>query len=143
MDRFGVTSALVTYPSVNPRGALFDPARWALVYRDREALIFARRGPERARTIAAHELPLTFRFDAATGLVAQALAAPPAGAAANACEWSLRLGDFWLETGAGRARAGGLSGGRAVPGSASPAGAGVAGSGNRRPGGARCACSPG
>jgi tetratricopeptide (TPR) repeat protein len=85
---------------VNPRGALFDPARWALVYRDREALIFARRGPERARTIAAHELPLTFRFDAATGLVAETLAAPPAGAAANACEWSLRLGDFWLETGA-------------------------------------------
>jgi hypothetical protein len=106
MDRFGVTSALVTYPSVNPRGALFDPARWALVYRDREALIFARRGPERARSIAAHELPLTFRFDAATGLVAEALAAPPPGAAANACAWSLRLGDFWLEGGAaGRARA--------------------------------------
>ncbi len=100
MDRFGVTSALITYPSVNPRGALFDPARWALVYRDREALIFARRGPERARAIAAHELPLTFRFDDATGLVAQALDAPPPGAAANACEWSLRLGDFWLESSA-------------------------------------------
>jgi tetratricopeptide (TPR) repeat protein len=106
MDRFGVTSALITYPSVNPRGALFDPARWALVYRDREALIFARRGPKRARVIAAHELPLTFRFDAATGLVADPLAAPPAGAAASACEWSLRLGDFWLETSAaGRAKA--------------------------------------
>ena len=97
MDRFGVTSALITYPSVNPRGALFDPARWALVYRDRDALLFARRGPERARTIAAHELPLTFRFDAATGLGARALDAPPAGVAANACEWSLRLGDFWME----------------------------------------------
>ena len=111
MDRFGVTSALITYPSVNPRGALFHPARWALVYRDAEALIFARRGPERARVMAAHELPLTFRFDAAAGLVAEALEARPSGAAASACEWSLRLGDFWLETRRGRARAGGLSGG--------------------------------
>ena len=106
MDRFGVTSALVTYPSVNPRGALFDPARWALVYRDPEALIFARRGPKHARAVAAHELPLTFRFDPSTGLVAEALAARPPDAAVTECEWSLRLGDFWLETGAtARARA--------------------------------------
>jgi tetratricopeptide (TPR) repeat protein len=100
LDRFGVTSALITYPSLNPRGALFDPARWALVFRDGEAMVFARRGPERARTIAAHEIPLTFRFDAANGLVAEALDAPPAGVASDLCAWSEHLGDFWLEKGA-------------------------------------------
>jgi hypothetical protein len=100
MDRFGVTSALVTYPSVNPRGALFDPERWALVYRDTDALIFARRGPERAKTIAAREIPLTFSFDAASGLRADALATPPAGSTSDACEWSERVGDYWLESGA-------------------------------------------
>jgi len=106
MDRFGVTSALITYPSLNPRGALFDPARWALVFRDGEAMVFARRGPERARTIAAHEIPLTFRFDAVNGLVAEALEAPPAGVSSDACAWREHLGDFWLEKGAAaRARA--------------------------------------
>src|SRR4029077_10864034 len=39
MDRFTVTSALVTYPDLNPRAALFDPARWALVYRAPDGLV--------------------------------------------------------------------------------------------------------
>jgi tetratricopeptide (TPR) repeat protein len=99
MDRFDVTSALITYPSVNPRGALFHPADWALVYRDAEALIFVRRDPDHARVMAAHELPLTFSFDQAAGLVAQALVAQPRGSPTDACQWSLRLGDAWLETG--------------------------------------------
>lgn len=99
MDRFSVTSALVTYPSVNPRGALFHPASWALVYRDAEALIFVRRDPEHARVMAAHELPLMFQFDQATGLVADALVAQPLGSPTDDCQWSLRLGDVWLETG--------------------------------------------
>ncbi len=43
LDRFGVTTALVSYPDLNPRAALFDPARWALVYRDADALVFAAR----------------------------------------------------------------------------------------------------
>src|SRR6185295_10114541 len=68
MDRFGVTAALITYPDVNPRGALFDPARWALVYRTAEALIFARRAPERDALLAAEELPITFRYRAESGL---------------------------------------------------------------------------
>jgi hypothetical protein len=43
LDGFGVTSALVTFPSVNPRGALFDPSLWALVYRANDGLVFVRR----------------------------------------------------------------------------------------------------
>ena len=43
LDSFGVTSALVTFPSVNPRGALFDPSLWALVYRANDGLVFVRR----------------------------------------------------------------------------------------------------
>jgi len=100
MDRFGVTSALITYPSLNPRGALFDPARWALVYRESDALLFARRTPERATSIAAREIPLTFRFDAAAGLVAEPLLDRPANSPVGMCQWSLRVGDVLFETNA-------------------------------------------
>jgi tetratricopeptide (TPR) repeat protein len=97
LDRFGVTSALITYPAVNPRAALFDPARWALVYRGADALIFAARSPERAARIAALEIPLTFHHDDAAGLAPVPLPEPPAGSPVGRCEWSLRLGDFFLE----------------------------------------------
>jgi hypothetical protein len=90
LDGFGVTSALITYPSLNPRGALFDPARWALVYRENDGLVFARR-PLRP---GLRELPLTFSFSAPGGLQPVPIAAPPAHAAVSPCEWRRALGDY-------------------------------------------------
>ncbi len=90
LDGFGVTSALVTYPPFNPRGALFDPARWALVYRESDGLVFARR-PLRKDL---REIPLTFAYSAAGGLVPVPLATPPLGAGASLCEWNRGLGDY-------------------------------------------------
>jgi hypothetical protein len=97
LDRFDVRSALITYPAVNPRGALFDPERWALVLRTREALLFARRPPEPDGRLAAEELPITFSYRADTGLVPAALASRPAGSAVSPCDWNRRRGDFLLE----------------------------------------------
>jgi len=90
LDSFGVTSALVTYPSVNPRGALFDPSLWALVYRANDALVFARR-PLRNDL---PELPLTFSYSPVGGLVATPLVEPPAGANVPLCEWQRQVGDY-------------------------------------------------
>jgi tetratricopeptide (TPR) repeat protein len=97
LDRFTVTAALITYPAVNPRAALFDPALWALVYRDSEALIFARRGPEHDAGIRRWELPLTFHYAAATGLRTAPLAEPPAASPVDPRCWQARLGDYYVE----------------------------------------------
>jgi hypothetical protein len=91
LDRFGVTSALVTYPTVNPRGALFDPALWALVYRAPDGLVFVRRDHDRGLP----EIPLTFSYSAADGLAEVPLTQAPAGAKASPCEWQRRLGDYY------------------------------------------------
>jgi tetratricopeptide (TPR) repeat protein len=90
LDGFGVSSALVTFPSVNPRGALFDPARWALVYRENDGLVFARRplGP------GLREIPLTFTFSQRKGLSPVPIPAPPPGAVVSLCEWHREVGDF-------------------------------------------------
>jgi hypothetical protein len=88
LDGFAVTSALITYPAVNPRGALFDPARWALVYREPDGLVFSRR----PLPVGLHEIPLTFTYSASQGLAAVPLLAPPAGA--PVCEWQRGVGDF-------------------------------------------------
>ena len=95
LDGFGVTSALVTYPSVNPRGALFDPSMWALVYRANDALVFVRR-PVRDNP---PELPLTFSYSLALGLVATPLEEPPAGANVPVCEWQRQVGDYHRASG--------------------------------------------
>ena len=99
LDRFGVTSALVTYPDVNPRAALFDPTRWALVYRDAEALLFAARRPEFAALIAGAEIPLAFRYTRAAGSEPTPLPVRPEASPVPACEWARRLGDVWVELG--------------------------------------------
>jgi hypothetical protein len=91
LDRFGVRSALITYPAVNPRGALFDPASWALVYRATDALVFVRR----SEPCALPEIPLTFAYSAAGGLAPVPLLQAPAGSAASPCEWQRRLGDYY------------------------------------------------
>lgn len=98
LDGFGVTSALITFPSLNPRGALFDPERWALVYRAGDGLVFARR-PLRG---ALHELPLTFSFSPESGLEPVPLPTPPAGSRVSACEWARALGDHHREHGMAR-----------------------------------------
>jgi len=90
LDRFAVTSALVTYPTVNPRGALFDPALWALVYRAPDGLVFVRRDAAGGLP----ELPLTFSYSEAEGLSVVPLAHAPAGVKASPCEWQRRLGDY-------------------------------------------------
>jgi hypothetical protein len=97
LDRFRVSSALVTYPDVNPRAALFDPARWALVYRDSEALLFAAREPDFARVIADAEIPLAFRHTRIAGNEPLPLTVRPAASPVPACEWARRLGDVWVE----------------------------------------------
>ena len=103
LDRFGVTTALVSYPDLNPRVALFDPARWALVYRDADALVFAARRPELAPLIARDEIPMTFSFARGAGVTARPLLALPADAgnapAILGCDWQRRLGDVFLELG--------------------------------------------
>ncbi len=98
LDRFGVTTALVTDPGINPRAALFDPRRWALVYRDREALLFAARRPEYAALLARAEIPIAFGYSPAVGTEGHPIAQPP-GSPIAACEWSRRQGDVWVELG--------------------------------------------
>jgi hypothetical protein len=99
MDRFAVTTALVTYPDLNPRAALFNPDRWALVYRDPEALVFATREPRFRELIAARELPLSFAYDRTSGVTPRPLPQRPAASPVADCEWQRRLGDVSVETG--------------------------------------------
>jgi tetratricopeptide (TPR) repeat protein len=99
LARFGVTTALITDADVNPRAALFDPARWALVYRDADALVFAARRPAQEALIARHEIPLTFSFAHDTGVSSQPLEARPALSPVSACDWDKRRGDVLLERG--------------------------------------------
>jgi len=90
LDQFGVTSALITYPTVNPRGALFDPALWALVYRATDGLVFVKRSLQSSLP----EIPLTFAYSTAEGLVPVPIPKAPAGSKASPCEWQRRLGDY-------------------------------------------------
>ncbi len=102
LDGFGVTSALVTYPSVNPRGALFAPGLWALVYRANDGLVFVRR-PVRD---GLPEIPLTFTYSPATGLSVAPLLEPPVGVHVSLCEWRSRLGDYYRLAGDARSALG-------------------------------------
>jgi hypothetical protein len=99
LDRYDVTAALITYPPLNPRAALFDPEKWALVYRDREALLFARRSPDRAPVIAAHELPITFGRDADGAVAPRPLGARPGNSTVADCVWDWRVADLLVELG--------------------------------------------
>jgi len=99
LDRFGVTAALVTYPDMNPRAALFDPARWALVYRDAEALVFVARHASFAPLIAVDELPITFAYARDRGVTPRPLLQAPQAWLIEACEWQRRLGDALVDLG--------------------------------------------
>jgi tetratricopeptide (TPR) repeat protein len=95
LDRFGVTAALISYPSQNPRGALFDPGRWALVYHGRDGLVFAKR----PLPAGLAEIPLSFSYTEAGGLVSMPLVTAPSGTAATLCGWQKGLGDEQLTRG--------------------------------------------
>jgi hypothetical protein len=107
IDGFGVTAALITYPDLNPRAALFSPARWALVHRDAEALVFVARLPGWRALIAGHEQPLTFSYARDRGVTPEPLPERPAASPLRDCEWQRRLGDEPVTFGArsGEARA--------------------------------------
>jgi len=95
---FGVTTALVTYPTQNPRAAYFDPDRWAVVYRADDGLVFVRRRPEFAALIARAELPIRFAADDAHRVRPYPVHGRPADSPLRDCEWKRRLGDFFVET---------------------------------------------
>jgi hypothetical protein len=97
MDRHGVDSALLTYAGINRRLAWWDPARWALVYRQGDARVFVRRLPRHAALIEAREIPASFSFSVEAGTRTLPLAEPPAGSPVAPCEWQLRLGDLLFE----------------------------------------------
>jgi tetratricopeptide (TPR) repeat protein len=99
LDRFGVTAALISYPDLNPRAALFDPARWALVYRSNEALVFVERRADWKPLIARLEQPVTFAREPEGGIASRPLEEQPAASPAEPCEWSWRLGDVFVERG--------------------------------------------
>ena len=115
LDGFSVDAALLTYPDVNPRGAWFDPERWALVYRAADGLVFTRRLPERAALIAELEIPLSFSYAPATGLQPAPLLQRPPEAALPECEWQRRLGEFHRGVGDDRAALGAYESALAVP----------------------------
>jgi hypothetical protein len=99
LDGFGVTSALISYPTQNPRAALFDPARWALVYRAADGLVFVRRDAGHDALVARAEEPVTFALAADGTIAPRVLDGRPAGASLPACEWERRRGDAQVEAG--------------------------------------------
>jgi hypothetical protein len=115
LARFGVTAALVTFPDLNPRAALFDPARWALVHRDGEALVFAARLPAFAAFIARDEIPMTFAFARGAGVTARPLVELPPASPVPRCVWDQRLGEVAVELGDDRAARDAYAAAAAVP----------------------------
>jgi tetratricopeptide (TPR) repeat protein len=99
LDGFGVSSALISYPTLNPRAALFDPERWALVYRAGDGLVFALRDPARRNLVAAHELPWTFERAPDGAVVERVLEARPPASPVAACVWRTRVADALVERG--------------------------------------------
>jgi len=95
LDGFGVKTALLTYPDVNPRAAFFDPDRWALIYRGTDAFVFVRRLPEFAALTAREEEPVTFAFARDKGVTSLPIERPPPGSPVAECEWQRRLALFF------------------------------------------------
>ena len=116
LARHDVRSALVTYPGVNPRAALFDPARWALVYRAADGLVFARRLPEHATLIARDEQPVSFEFSRTSGATPRVMAMPPPASPLPRCEWYRRSADVLVELEDDAAALAAYQAARAVPG---------------------------
>ena len=91
LGRYDVDAALIVEPGTNRRSGSFDPDEWALVWRARNALVFARRTRDHAAVIAAHEIPLRVTFRWEDGMHTAPLAAPPPRSPVSRCEWDRRL----------------------------------------------------
>jgi hypothetical protein len=102
MERYGVESALLAYAGLNRRVSWWDPARWALIYRQHDARVFVRRLPKWRALIAAREIPATFSFTVEEGTATLPIDEPPAASPVSACEWQRRLGDLFAELDEGR-----------------------------------------
>jgi tetratricopeptide (TPR) repeat protein len=97
MSELGVTSALLDYAGINRRAALWDPERWALIFRAKNSRVFVRRLEKWKDLIAAFEIPATFDFTVENGATTLPLSAPPAESPVPACEWQVRLGDLYFD----------------------------------------------
>jgi tetratricopeptide (TPR) repeat protein len=93
LSRYGVDAALVNYPGINYRAGSFNPETWALVWRTRDALVFARRTDSHRDLIARYEIPLRMRFEWTTGTHIEPIPAPPPLSPVPLCEWYRRLAD--------------------------------------------------
>jgi tetratricopeptide (TPR) repeat protein len=91
LRRYDVDAALIADPGINRRSGSFDPDEWALVWRARNALVFARRTSDHAAVIAAHEIPLRVTFRWEDGTHTAPLATPPPRSPLSRCEWDRRL----------------------------------------------------
>ena len=99
LRRHGVDTALISDVGVNMRAGSFDPEEWALVYRDRQAVVFVRRLPAFAAVIERYELPLRLRFAFDRGSWVEAILRPPARSSLSSCDWRRRLGQTLDELG--------------------------------------------
>ncbi|HET6282487.1 MAG TPA: hypothetical protein VFH73_16100 [Polyangia bacterium] len=97
MSRYQVDSALLAYAGLNRRVAWWDPATWALVYRQHDARVFVRRLPRWRDFIAAYEIPATFAFTVESGATTVPLSKPPATSPVAACVWQQRQGDLLFD----------------------------------------------
>jgi hypothetical protein len=103
LDGFGVTSALISYPAVNPRAALFDPEIWALLYWAEDGLVFLRRDrregipDERDELTSARELPVTFANAADGAITPRVLDERSRNPLIPGCEWQRRRADVFVE----------------------------------------------
>ncbi len=96
LDGFGVTSALISYPAQNPRAALFDPTLWALVFRARDGLVFARRTADHADVIRRDELPIEITREG-DGTTERVLEARPSTSPVADCVWWGRVAETFVE----------------------------------------------
>jgi len=91
LRRWDIDAALLVEPGTNRRSGSFAPDEWALVWRARNALVFARRTPAHAALITAREIPLAVTFRWEDGMHTAPLAEPPARSPVPRCEWDRRL----------------------------------------------------
>jgi tetratricopeptide (TPR) repeat protein len=97
MERYGVETALLAYAGLNRRVSWWDPAEWALVFREGDARVFVRRLPRYRSLIAAREIPATFSFTVEEGTVTHPVPERPAASPLPDCEWQRRVGDISFE----------------------------------------------
>jgi len=91
LRRWDIDAALLVEPGINRRSGSFSPDEWALVWRTRDALVFARRTAAHAALIAAREIPLRVTFRWADGMHTSPLVEPPPRSPVPRCDWDRRL----------------------------------------------------